>query len=124
MFSSSRKPNRRRRGQAHRRCSDAQLVADTVVPLLCAPLSFHSPLQLSQMLIAPFPLLGDRIGDIGAKHIADALVSNSSLAHLVLACALSFRFISLSYWRRCSSHHHLLNATKSVRPGPSTLPVR
>src|SRR3989338_4405149 len=86
-------------GPAHRRCAGEQLVADAVGPRMCASLSLHSPFPLAQMLIAPSPLQGNEIYDIGAKHIADALMSNSSLAHLFLVCALSFRFISLSYWR-------------------------
>jgi len=56
----------------------------------CATLSFHSTLPLAQMLIAPSPLLGEQIGDAGVKHIANALMSNSSLTQLHLICALFF----------------------------------
>jgi len=42
------------------------------------------------MLIAPSPLLGEQIGDAGVKHIANALMSNSSLTQLHLICALFF----------------------------------
>ena len=31
------------------------------------------------MLTASYPLLGNQIGEAGAKHIADALMCNSSL---------------------------------------------
>src|SRR3989338_7920126 len=45
------------------------------------------PFPFVQMLIASSPLLGNEIGATGAKHVADALMSNSSLTQLNLRCA-------------------------------------
>ena len=93
--SSSRHQNWCQWGQVHRRSADVQLVADTVEPREYATLSFHFPLPLAQMPIAPSPLLENYIGDDGAMHIAEALMCNSSLTELDLSGVPPSHFIPI-----------------------------
>src|SRR3989338_5860697 len=80
----------------------------TQLNLRCAPLLISFPHPLAQMLIAPSPLLGNQIGGAGAKHIADALMSNCSLTQLDLYGASPSHFVPTPI---CADAHRTISSS-------------